>query len=87
MEKKEKIFKAKFVGVDWWSRPLFKLEGRNYYMCLPDNPINGNAPQSEVDALIDGINAGNLALYSLGSDPDNDPGFPVKNVKVLPIAS
>ena len=75
---------AKFVGIDSWSRPVFKQEGRRNYFCLVDVLLDGNAPQSEIEDMIDGINAGRFVLYEKDSDFDGEPGYPVKNVHVLP---
>lgn len=66
----------KFVGVDYWSRPVFKSTNGNYYCCV-DQLQDDNATEEEAEEVLTNIADGRYSLYTKGRDFDGEPGFPV----------
>lgn len=66
----------KFVGVDYWSRPVFKSTKGRYYCCV-DQLQDDNATEVDAEDVLKNINDGYHSLYTKGGDFDGEPGFPV----------
>lgn len=59
---------AKYIGLDGWSRPVFKTERLRNYYCLVDLPDSF----AELEAMVAQANATPGLIYCKGSDPDGN---------------
>lgn len=67
----------KFVGVDYWSRPVFKSV-KGYYYCCVDQLQDDNATEADAEEVLKNIDSGYHYLYGKGRDFDGEPGSPVQ---------
>lgn len=60
--------KVKFIGIDYWNRAMFKLEGKSVYLSNVEILFDYDATENDVREK---ISESNLTYH--GTDPEDDP--------------
>lgn len=73
----QKVFNITFVGVDYWNRPVYKIEDMDVYIgststLFPDANIAPNGSKEEIDAYFKD-NIDELVIFGDSFDDDQDP--------------
>lgn len=75
---KEKL-KIKFVGIDYWGRPIFKPVEKNYYLSDVNNLFNEGTSEQEIKEFYSQAKSLNDHITYHGRVIDTDPnGIPLK---------
>jgi hypothetical protein len=83
-----KTLNISFVGIDFWSRPVYKVEDMNVYIgsldtLFPDAVIAPNGSKEEIDTYFK-THIEELVIFGNSFDDDQDPlGTKIKkNIKL-----